>query len=127
MTKRNGSIRNPWLMALSLGVTVGGWALLGNQMLSQKPSTTIPVTPGSLTASQSVTVVLPPVPTVIALRAYATASTGVGTDLNLPPVPVVIEPLPRPQIVQAPSAPAPQAPSAPKPQAPPVANTGSSK
>ena len=127
MTKRSGSIRNPWLTALSLGVTVGGWALLGGQMMEQKPSTTTPVTPEPTVERQSVTVVLPPVPTVVALRAYATVSTGVGTDLNLAPVPVVVEPPPRPQIiVQAPSAPAQAPQSAPSAPAP-VTNTGSSK
>ncbi len=119
MTKRSNFSVKPWLAVLSLGVTVGGWALLGRQLLVQQPDASAPLSPGQPAASQSVAVTLPPVPTVEALQGYAANGTGAGQVVIVPAAPVVTETATRPKIDKAPAISAPQRA--------PIARTGSSR
>ena len=124
MTKTHDFILKPWIAALSLGVTLGGWAMLARQdfvAVNGQPAQS-QATPETIV--KAVHQALPPVPTVEALLAYASPGTG-GTlsAAGLPQVPVIVAPAPRPQVIQAP---APQAP-APQPQTPPVTTTRSSR
>ncbi len=102
MTKPRNSVLKPWMVALSLGATVGGWVFLARQATDS----TQQVTPAPSGAMQSATVELPPIPTVQALQAYAAPASASGSQVDLPPVPQVAAPALRPQ-TQAPSASAP--------------------
>ncbi len=141
-TKPQDSILTPWIAALSLGVTLGGWTLLARQEVADAKSTPQPATPTPVPVIKPMVANFPPIPTVGALTAYAAASTDVLPTLDLQPVPVVVMPAPRPQVVQAPAAQAPaaqeptpqdpqtpdvQAPQAPPQAPPPVATTETSK
>ena len=130
MTKRNALVFKPWIAALSLGATLGGWAMLARQDIAVAEDQPIqsPATPEAV--MKAVHLELSPVPTVEALLAYAAPDAGRvqprDDDLDLPPIPMVVAPAPRPQVIQTPApqqATAPQQPQAP----PPVATTQSSR
>ena len=119
-------ILKPWIAALSLGATVGGWAFLAQREAKGNAdeyigSVAATLAQGAAPVVQSVVATLPPVPSVAALAAYATPGLVNVPALDLPEIPVVSAPAPR---VQA----QPQAQPQPQPQpAPPVTTTRSSK
>lgn len=124
MTRTRDFILKPWIAALSLGTTLGGWAVLARQDLARVDTQAAQPQPTPEAVVEAVHQALPPVPTVEALLAYASPGTGSGLHIiNLPPVPAIVAPQPQqPQIVQLPAAEQPPA-AAPQPQAPPPTPT----
>ena len=104
MTKQSHSILKPWIAALSLGATVGGWALLAQREAKVNSAPAAPPQ-GPAPVIQNVVATLPPVPSVVALAAYAAPSLTNVPALDLPEIPVVSAPAPR---VQAQPQPQPQ-------------------
>jgi hypothetical protein len=115
MTKTRDFILKPWIVALSLGATLGGWAMLARHDFVDVGGQ---VTQAQATPAAVINTVnreLPPVPTVEALTAYASPN-GALSAAGLPQVPAIVAPAPRSRIVQA-----------PQPQTPPVTTTRSSR
>jgi hypothetical protein len=115
MTKTHDFILKPWIAALSLGATLGGWAMLAKQDLA---ATGNQVTQDQVTPAAVINTVnreLPPVPTVEGMTAYASPNSA-QSSADLPQVPAIVAPAPRSRILQA-----------PQPQTPPVATTRSSR
>lgn len=119
-TKPQGSILKPWIAALSLGVTLGGWTLLARQEMADAKSTPQPATPTPIPVIKPMAANFPPIPTVGALTAYAAPSVDALPTLDLQPIPAVVAPAPRPQVTPAPvvQAPAAQEPTSQDPQTP---------
>jgi len=120
------AILKPWIAALSLGATLGGWAFLAQREAKGNAdeyirSVAATLAQGAAPVVQSVVATLPPVPSVAALAAYAAPGLVNVPALDLPEIPVVSAPAPR---VQAQPQPQPQ--QQPQP-APPVTTTRSSK
>jgi len=120
------AILKPWIAALSLGATIGGWAVLAQREAKGNAdeyilSAAATLPQGAAPVVQSVVATLPPVPSVAALAAYATPGLVNVPALDLPDIPVVSTPAPR---IQAQPQPQPQ--QQPQP-APPVTTTHSSK
>jgi len=119
MTKKNNNIYKSLLAVLSIGTTLVGWSLLAKKKMDANNLSMEVTSTTDIADAESLNQSLPPVPTVAALVDYAGVEGG-EIELDLEPIPVVIDPGPRQTIYQ-------QAPGSSSPQSnQPVTSSGSS-